>query len=336
MCSLSSYTSEMFRRTNLFFKNVDKLKQLAILSSCARNYDSVPIAKGQITASSHAGMILSSLTEYNARKICGDALYGAGLQNYIQGRVVVKRFWKNTLLGKLDETGRKWLSGRDPKFFEPMITLERSSERPHIFGHCGCSLAGEGSICTHMAALLIAWVRRPRDFVEGVNYSTIKSEFDEAKGAVAGSLRELVDCIESGSSTTDDLRLLHKTYSKLRLWVDEVKEANFVGSVEDAAHKEKNLIREFSKTIHDATFTITTMFESKYKMGVTDLYNRNTVSTFAKVIELFVESADHKPVGLISRPKGGRRKREKETKHMTLLPHTARTWDSLVENFASR
>ena len=332
-CLSSTSTSEIFRRTNLFFKNVDKLKQLASFSTCATNHNKVPIAKGQTTIFSRAGMILGSLTEYNARKICGDALYGAGLQNYVQGRVIDKRFWKNTLSGKLDETGRKWLSGRDPQFFEPIITIERSSKRPRISGHCGCSLASEGSICTHMAALLIAWVRKPQDFVEGVDYETIMSEFDEIKGAVTESLRELTECIEGGSSKTDDLRLLQKTYSKLRLWVDEVKEANYDGTVEHAAHKEKDLIREFSKTIHDAAFAIMTAFESKYRIGVTDVYNRNTVSTFAKVFELFVESADHNGVGLISRPKKGRKR---GTKPITHSPYTTRTWDSLVENFSGR
>ncbi len=64
---------------------------------------------------SHAGMVLHSLTEFNVRSMCGEAVYGAGLQNYTQGRVSDMKFSKNTLSGKLDESGRKWLSSNDPQ-----------------------------------------------------------------------------------------------------------------------------------------------------------------------------------------------------------------------------
>ena len=339
-CLSSLSTAEIFRRTRLLFKNVDKLKQVALFGHRAEEEDGLPRAEIEKIAFSHAGLVLRSLTEYNVRRMCGEAVYGAGLQNYTQGRVSDKKFSKNTLSGKLDESGRKWLSSRDPQFFEPTITLERNSKRPLISGGCACSLASEGSLCAHIAALMIAWVRKPQDFVEGGNDQTMKSEFEEAMQRVVDSLKELIGCIEKGSSSTDDLRLLQKTYSKLRLWADDVKEANGGALAIRGAQPDKDLrplIREFSETLNYVSFALMFAIESKYKVGTTDLYNMTTVSTFARVLELFVESEGRrKPVDpILVRGKSGR-KREMLTSPATVSSHTARSWDSLVENFSGR
>jgi hypothetical protein len=318
---LSSVSSaEIIRRTSLLFKNVDKLKQLALSGHSAEEEDGLPGVETQRNTFSHAGTVLHSLTELNVRSICGEAVYGAGLQNYTQGRVSEMKFSKNTLSGKLDESGRKWLSSRDPQFFEPTITLERSPKRPRISGGCACSLASEGSLCTHMAALMIAWVRKPQDFVEADDAQTKKSEFEGARQRVVGSLNEVVGCIEKGSSRSSDLRVLQKTYSKLRLWADDIREAKG-GTVQP---DRRQLIHEFSETLNSVSFALMSAIESKYEVGATDLYNRATASTFAKMLEMFVEGRDRrKPAASISM--GGKRKAS-----------TKRSWDSLVESFARR
>ena len=340
MCSLSSLsTAEIFRRTRLLFKNVDKLEQLALFAHRSEEEDGQLGVEVEKSAFSHAGLVLRSLTEYNVRRMFGEAVYGAGLQNYTQGRVSDKKFSKNTLSGKLDESGRKWLSSRDPQFFEPTITLERNSKRPLFSGGCACSLASEGSLCTHMASLMIAWVRKPQDFVEGGNDQTMKSEFEEARQRVVDSLNEVVCCIEKGSSSTDDLRLLQKTYSKLRLWADDVKEANG-GLTMRGAQPEKDLrplIREFSETLNYVSFALMFAIENKYKVGATDLYNKTTVSTFARVLELFVESEGRrKPIDPILVRTTSGRKKEMLTSPATISSHAVRSWDSLVENFSGR
>jgi len=329
----------MLRRTSLLFRNVDKLKQLAVFGHLAEEEYQLSGVKTEKNAFSHAGMVLRSLTEYNVRNMCGEAVYGAGLQNYRQERVSDKRFSKNTLSGKLDESGRRWLSSSDPQFFEPMITLERNSKRPLISGGCGCSLASDGSLCTHMAALMIAWVRKPQEFVEEED-KAMKSEFEEARQRVMESLKELVGCIEKGSSRSDDLRLLQKTYSKLRLWADDVKEANGGALATRGAQRDEDLrplIREFSETLNSVSFALIAAIESKYKVGATDLYNMATVSTFARMLELFVESEDHRKSvdSMLVRATRGRKKRAL-TSPTTVSSHTARSWDSLVENFSGR
>ncbi len=329
MCCLSASAPEIFRRTNTLFKNVDKLEQLALVWYYAKEEDSQS-SKINENISDHAGVVLSSLTEYKVRKICGEALYGAGLQNFMQGRVMNNKFWGNTLSGRLDESGRKWLSSSDTQFFDTTMTLESSSKRPRISGGCGCSLAKEGSICTHMAALMIAWVRKPKDFAKEPDYKTIKSEFDEATQQIVNSLRELTDCIRNGSTRTDDLRLLQKIYSKLRLWTEDLKEA----SRQSTASHGKEMLREFSKTTNTVSFEIMAAFENKYNVEAINLYNKSTTSAFARMLELFVENnALMKPASSITR---GKKPREKETQSLRVVTRTERSWDSLVEMFRGR
>jgi hypothetical protein len=339
-CLSPSPTAEIFRRTSLFFKNVDKLKQLALSGPHAEEEDGLLGVEIEKNAFSHAGLVLRSLTEFNVRSMCGEVVYGAGLQNYTQGRVSDKKFSKNTLSGKLNEGGRKWLSSRDPQFFEPTITLERNSKRPHICGGCACSLAGEGSLCTHMAALMVAWVRKPQDFAEVGEDQMRKSKFEDARQRVVDSLRELIGCIEKSSSRIDDLRVLQKTYSKLKLWADDVKEVNDGGLTIHAEEPDKDLrlfIREFSETLNCVSFALMSTIERKYKVGTTDLYNMTTVSTFARMLELFVESEGHRKLvdSILVRGTSGRKK-ETLTSPATVSSHTARSWDSLVENFSGR
>jgi hypothetical protein len=332
-----SLTAEIFRRTSLLFKNIDKLKQVALFGHRAEEEDGLPRISTEKNILSHAGIVLRSLTEFNVRRMCGEVVFGAGLQNYAQGRVSDMKISKNTLSGKLDESGRKWLSSREPKFFEPRITLERNLKRPLISGGCLCSLASGGSLCPHMAALMIAWVRKPQDFEEGGSDETLKSEFGEARLRVSDSLKELIGCIEWRSSRSDDLRMLQKTHLKLRLWAAEVNRANGA-DLKLSAQPGKDLrplIREFSETLNSVSFALMSAFESKYKVGATDLYNKATVSTFAKMLELFVENESlRKSVDSLQvRRTSGRKKL---TRTVTATSHTTRSWDSLVENFSGR
>ena len=329
MRCLSASTPEIFRRADALFKNVDKLKQLALVWYYSNEEDSQR-SKIEESISDHAGVVLSSLTEYRVRKICGEALYGAGLQNFMQGRVKNKKFWGNTLSGRLDEGGRKWLSSSDTQFFDTTITLESSSKRPRISGGCGCSLAKEGSICTHVAALMIAWVRKPKDFAEEPDYKTMKSEFDKVIQQIVNSLKELTDCIGNSSTRTDDLRLLQKIYSKLWFWAEDLREASRQSTVNHG----KEMIREFSKTTNTVSFEIMAAFENKYNVEAINLYNKSTTSAFARMLELFVENDDSvKPTSSITKPKEGR---NKETKLARVATRTGRSWDSLVERFRGR
>lgn len=332
MHRLSSRASEIFRRTNLLYKKVDKLQQLALFGRFTNKERELKV-EAQKNVFSDVGMVLSNLTEYNVRRMCGEAVFGAGLQNHMQGRVTDKKVWRDTLSGKLNENGRKWLSINDPQFFESTITLERNSKRPRISGACSCSLASEGSICTHMAALMISWVRKRQDFTEGADYQTVKFEFNETRREVACMLREITNYIENGSSRNDDVWLLQRTYSKLRLWGDEITKGSGEIIVKDSSQLEKELLREFSKTINNVSFDIMTAFENKYKVRTTDLYNKTTVSTFAKVLDLFIGNVDQSIQVDPLRQRNGRRKMKKTLKVPSLA---TRSWDSFVDNFRGR
>jgi hypothetical protein len=267
---------------------------------------------------SHAGLIVRSLSEFNVRNICGEAVYGAGLQNYSQGRVSKAKFSRNTLAGRLDERGRKWLSSSDPQFFDATITLERNSKKPRISGSCACSLAKEGSVCTHMAALLIAWVRKPQDFEDDKDESR-KTEFQEARQQAISSLRELAGCIRESSSTPDDLRLLQRTRSRLRIWAADAREATVTRNENGGV-----LAREFSDTINSISRALMSAIEVKYNINTTDLYNASTVSTFTSMLDLFLETTAAE-----EKNSAARAPTRRQAKKLT-----ARSWDTLVENYA--
>ena len=366
---------------------MDKLGQIALFGRSEGEVLEPPTASGRRIEGveedkiSHAGRVLRSLNEHMVKDMCGDAVYNAGLMNYMQGRVSDRRFSDNTLSAKLNE-GRKGLLSRGPQFFEPRVTLQRNSKKGstiEIYGHCDCSVARSRNLCTHIAALMIAWVRKPRGFEEEEQWegseeaekggTATLSEFEEARKRVMRSLKELVSCIESSSSKADELEVLQKTYSKLRLWTNQVKEAtregrnsvlpgmlsNSPSSPQQSQSGTGNtfhrpLIHEFSATINSVSFAIMSEIESKYPdIGSTDLYNSMTVSTFAKVLESFVESASYKvaDTSVVVEEDANKKKKQKDEEEGMLIvgpaattvssssKRTGRSWDSLIDEFRS-
>lgn len=286
----SSSRTEIFRRTSLLFKSVDALKGFIFHDG-----------EEGVSLGARGGLVLRSLNEFKVRKLFGEAVYGAGLQSYLQGRVLDKRFSSDTLSGKVDETGRKWLS--DAQFFEPTMTLEGSG-KIHVYGYCACNLAVEGSLCQHMAALMTSWVRKPEEFEKRVS----EKDFESAKGRVVESIKELVDHIEKdGSSRSTDLEVLQRTYSKLKLWTEEIREAG----------RKDNLtsVLQFSNTINDLSLALISAIENKYQVRAVDLYNRSTVSTFGKALDLLSSASRRKPSAAKARSR------------------TARSWDKLLDGF---
>ena len=319
-------SSEIIRRTNLLFKNMDKLEQISLFG--CQTEEGLELGKDPFSS---AGIVLRSLTEYNVRSICGAAVYGSGLQDYAQGRVSEKRFWKNTLSGKVDESGKKWLPGSGSQFFDPTITLERNAKSPRISGSCACTMASDGSLCPHMAALMIAWVRKPQEF-ERVESEAKRSGFERVWQRVANSLNELTSGIGNGTSRAEDLRVLQRTYSKLRLWATDVREAN-EGDLKNHGGQSKDLILKFSETLNSVSLAIMSAIDSKYCVGAVDLYNKSTVSTFGKSLYLLAESAGQRKPAASEKRKV---KKRRATSNPKISSRIGRSWDSLIENYASR
>jgi hypothetical protein len=316
---LLSSTAEIFRRTSRLFNNVEELKRLALDSSvCSRE---ISCRKAEKDCLSYSGANLRNLNEFKVRESCGNVLFRAGLQEYLQGRVVDKKFSKNTLSGKLDERGKKSESGNDPVIFESDVTIEGSSKL-RFFGNCQCALAKEGSLCAHMVALMIAWVKNPREFENQAR----EDEFDLVKSRVMRSLEELTGCIENGSSRGADLEILQKTYSRLNRWADDVEEATYDRS--DA----QILMREFSKTMNSVSFAMLSEFERKYKIRAVDIYNKATVTTFARMLDLFAESSSPRKFDESMKIKSKKRLETSTSARRTSSP--SRSWDVLVESFA--
>jgi hypothetical protein len=328
---LQSSLEELSRRSDSLLKNLDELKQLA-LSSLVFEKDSSPnryANHNRNDALSQPGIVLKSLTEFNIRNLCGAAVYGAGLQEYIRGKVSRSTFCKNTLSGKVDEGRVKNVASKgNPEMLLPTITLERSSTRPRISGSCGCTLAQDGSVCPHMAALMIAWVRKPHEFKVQEDYQIIRSGFDEAKQRAEDSLRELTRSVANGSSRARDLQMLRRTHSKLKLLAREVKGAR--------DNEQGDLVGEFLGVLNLVSFHLMYAIDRKYRDGnVVDLYNGAMFSAFGKAIESFSENTVSSGSTGATIESAKKRKPKKSSLTATKSTNPARSWDGVVERFFS-
>lgn len=295
-------SSEITGRTDLLFKNIDRLEEIAFFM--LRN----PKEKGYRDAS---GNVLRTLSEFKIRKICGEVLYRAGVQSYAE--ISEKKFARDTLSGKIDARDRNKIQS-----YQLNITLERKDSRSkiHTFGECQCALAKEGNLCPHIAALMISWVKKPQEFQEDLLY--LKSDFAKARKNVLDSLEELLDSIEN-SSSAQVLDSLQDTYSRIRSCGNNIREVNR----DLARSKFFDPIREFSGTINYVSLAIVSAIECKYpKIKAIDVYNKATLTTFGKVLELFVENTEHES-------KSTPVKKDRKTSNTT----TTRSWDVLVESF---
>ncbi len=275
-----------------------------------------------------SGNVLRTLNESKVRRICGEVIYRAGLQDYTLGRVSEEKFADNTLLGKVHTKGNKSRGLNESQYFQPSITLEKNTKAIRIFGECECTLAREGTLCPHMAALLITWAREPRKFKEDVEY--LRSRLEKARQGAVSSLEELLSFVENSSTSKAEVfSLLQETYSKIRSWREGVKEVNR----DRGAHFDP--LREFSCTINYASLAIMSALERKYSLRTLDIYNSATLATFGRVLALFAESTgdrDKSPAAPTSCAKKLGKKSDNGVSSSS--QKTTRSWDILIENFA--
>jgi len=291
-----SSSSEIVRRTNVLFKNVDKLEELTL----------VFLGKPK-ERTAKAGNVLRCLKESKIRKTCGEVIYRAGVAGYTL--ISEEKFADNTLLGRV-----RGKNHGDIQYFQPSISLERSAGTIRTFGECQCALAREGTICPHMAALLIAWVRAPQKFEEDLEF--LRTRFEKARQDVTSSLEELLVSMET-SSRAEVFDLLQKTFSQIRRWGDRARE------LEREPIARFDSLREFSAVINCISLAIMAAVERKYSVRAMDIYNRATLTTLGRVLELFAESTNSTSPG-------------KKVPHKATASSekTSRSWDVLVENFA--
>ena len=145
---------------------MDKLAELTLILLGEKGRDSPESVKAT------SGNVLRILKEHQIRKVCGEMMYRAGAEVYTLGDISELKFAENTLLGRIVVGGRKKSTCPVNKIqsFQPIVTLERNSRAIRTYGECQCALAKEGTICPHMAALMIAWARVSREFKEDNEY----------------------------------------------------------------------------------------------------------------------------------------------------------------------
>ena len=319
------------RRTNTLFKNVDELQRLAV--RVIEENGSSRISSTEKNNSTRAGIVLRTLNEYNVRNMSGALLYGAGLQDYLYGRVSQMKFSKNSLYGKIGKNENLTSTSRSKSsFVDAAITLDTNSKRTkyRTYGDCSCDLSrDEGSLCSHIVALMIAWIRKSQDFEESVKF-----EFDDAKRRTMESLDKLVSSIEEDDSGfKDDLEMIQLTYAKLKLWATGIVDAKAYVDESTKSKHSQLVLREFSWTINCVSLAIMMAIQNKYRIVPSiELYNNTTVSNFGKFLEALFQSA---PLGTPSSTPAKSSKRQKvKSKSAANHSQTARSWDSLVESYA--
>jgi len=291
------------------------------------------------SAKAASGNILRVLNESKIRKICGEVIYRAGMEVYNLGNSVSeKKFAENSLSGRIGVRGKKSTSNlSEISQFQSIITLEtggNSKKAIRTYGECNCTLAGEGTICPHMAALLIAWVRVPKEFKEDLKH--LRSKFEKERQNVNDALKALLEFLQNGTDA-ETFDVLQKTYARLRGWRDSLREISSL-----RGNREYNSrfdpVCELSETINHVSLAILSTVGHKYKVRAIDIYNEATLSTFGKVLELFVENTSY--VGKSSLDSSSSpEKREKKmvsgpTNSSSSQKTTKRSWDMVIENFA--
>ena len=304
---------------------------------------------------SHAGESLSKLTELTIRSMCGAAVYSSGLGYYTEGRISESHFSNDTISARL-AARRSEMQASGTEFFEPRLTLERAKNREGIkvFGECGCSWSKEGILCPHAAALMIAWVKNPEAFEPLAvpdDKLNVVVQFAKRREEVMSSLTELTNYVENGdSSPREDLEMLQSTYSMVSLWLKQVEDVdakslsslpkNNTGSRSSSTCSLKH---EFSAVTNYVSLAVMTAIESKYpKIKASELYHASIMSTLGKVLETFVESvSEDRTVDSRTKVKVRRQtKRVDKGKKVAIRSNTketktARSWDSLIEEFTS-
>jgi len=283
-----------------------------------------------------SGNVLRVLNESQIRKICGEVIYRAGVEVYNLGNSVSqKKFAENSLIGIIGVKGKKSTSNLpEISQFQSIITLEKegnSKKAIRTYGECNCTLAGEGTICPHMAALLIAWVRVPKEFKQDPEH--LRSKFEKERQNVNGTLEELLEFLQNGTDA-EVFDVLQKTYARLRGWRDTLNE---IGSLRGKREYNSKFdpVCELGGTINHVSLAILSAVGHKYKVRAIDIYNDATLTTFGKVLELFVENIyAGKSLNASSPVKREGKMISDPTNSSSSQKTTKRSWDMVIENFA--
>ncbi len=291
---------------DLLFKKVDELEELTFLLLRRGSKSGGKIAPSNV---------LRNLTEFKVRRICSVVLYRVAAQGGIA--ISRKKVAGDTLRGEAEARGG---DDNQRQFFKTGITLKRnSSTKISAYGDCQCPLGRAGNLCPHMAAIMIAWVRNPEEFEEDPEY--LRSLFEKTRQDVVSCLQDVADSSET-SSRSEDLDLLQKIYSKIRRWGNEVGQ-DYGGTARELLDFDP--LREFSATVNYISLAIISAIERRYALPALEIYNRATLATLGRVLEMFAENT-----GYAGKSSMEKKKEEKKVSR----EKTARSWDLLVESFA--
>jgi uncharacterized Zn finger protein len=121
--------------------------------------------------------IFPSLAEPDIRERVGVESFARGLQYYRQGMILDPRRLGNMLKARCQ--------GSRSAPYRVEVTLD---ERGIVAGHCTCPV-GDGGYCKHIAALLLAWLHAPENFVEVADVGSALARLEKAE--LVGLVRRL-------------------------------------------------------------------------------------------------------------------------------------------------
>ncbi len=359
-------SAEILRRTSSLIKMVDNLEHFAIEGTYLKveeetvtPFSSMNTRRNDGGELSKPGSLISQLSELTVREICGKAVYSSGLAYFLEGRISQQRFWEDSISAKLNPRKKEIHEGAS-EVFEPRLMFERSKgkEKIAVYGDCGCSWSKHGMLCPHAAALMIAWARNPETFEPHAaeDSTEISILFERAREQVRQSLEQVAKCIQGGgTSMNDDLEVLQKLHARIRLWTEAAREAYEVLTVTSSASgftkpadlssskssfSKQAMLLEFSSTVNHVSLVIVQAIESRYPwIQAVDLYNRTTLSTFARVLEQFAERlGSRKSPRVTAKVKKGEERKtdgKSRTARRVAKREATRSWDALIEKLAS-
>lgn len=252
------------------------------------------------TAAPTIDPILSELmTENTVRQWVGPHNYLAGLQYYMEARVLERRVWRNTLSGKVYVHRRERLQLlRDGKTEEYSVWIRvrngvvpRDRIASQIDLRCDCFKGGENNEpCGHIASLLIAWSRKPVRFenveisdpagteeIDDTGHHLVKknAQIEKVTQSVLTRLQEVLQLVEEPSCSRKELlALLEIVYSRIKLASANLHERMAEASQLDGdeRHYWLEALLGFSLLLSTASTRLLSCLERKFEVGVlTDL-----------------------------------------------------------------
>lgn len=305
----------------LLCRSFDDLQQMIVNEPSPDDQDGTGASSASIAGNLPFDRLLLEIDEDYIKYLCRDRLtWLRGLDYYMQGRVTARSVHWNIL--------RASIKGRSKPYYNTEVVLEdinKGGFRASI--GCNCMAFRDNKRCKHIAALLVAWVRKPGSFeVCEECSSTFDSDMPDIKGQTDKILElvgDIAQAIEK-SSWREDFEMLQNLHTMAR------NLARFNNLVSPRHYMELSQMSGMAFT------AILSFIDMKYGNDMMAFYNNTMSDLMAKMIERFVDS---------NRKRDARTRHDAEnlfnTEHgagmkvtgQIMTDQPSRSWDGIIDEF---